>query len=117
MLPAYAGPVAAYPVKTRSPDNVLHLLLRRRLSIHAVVPLHCDCQCVRTTAVAMYTIAKTFYFSASHVIGGLPPEHPCSRLHGHNYEVEVILQPRSITLVLSETTANFQRLRYFSRQL
>ena len=40
----------------------------------------------------MYTIAKTFAFSASHIIGGLPPEHPCGRLHGHNYEVEVILQ-------------------------
>jgi 6-pyruvoyltetrahydropterin/6-carboxytetrahydropterin synthase len=44
----------------------------------------------------MYTIAKTFYFSASHVIGGLPPEHPCSRLHGHNYEVEVILQAAAL---------------------
>jgi 6-pyruvoyltetrahydropterin/6-carboxytetrahydropterin synthase len=40
----------------------------------------------------MYTIAKRFAFSASHIIGGLPPEHPCARLHGHNYEVEVILQ-------------------------
>ncbi|MEI9420765.1 6-carboxytetrahydropterin synthase [Mesorhizobium sp. Cs1299R1N1] len=40
----------------------------------------------------MYTIAKRFAFSASHVIGGLPAEHPCSRLHGHNYEVEVVLQ-------------------------
>ena len=39
----------------------------------------------------MYTIAKRFAFSASHTIGGLPPEHPCARLHGHNYEVEVIL--------------------------
>jgi 6-pyruvoyltetrahydropterin/6-carboxytetrahydropterin synthase len=40
----------------------------------------------------MYTIAKSFSFAASHTIGGLPPEHPCSRLHGHNYEVEVVLQ-------------------------
>jgi 6-pyruvoyltetrahydropterin/6-carboxytetrahydropterin synthase len=40
----------------------------------------------------MYTIAKHYAFSASHIIGGLPPGHPCSRLHGHNYEVEVILQ-------------------------
>ncbi len=40
----------------------------------------------------MYTIAKRFTFSASHVIGGLPEEHPCARLHGHNYEVEVVLQ-------------------------
>jgi 6-pyruvoyltetrahydropterin/6-carboxytetrahydropterin synthase len=40
----------------------------------------------------VYTIAKRFSFSASHKIDGLPAEHPCSRLHGHNYEVEVILQ-------------------------
>src|SRR6266851_8749932 len=40
----------------------------------------------------MYTIAKRFEFSASHIIGGLPPQHPCARLHGHNYGIEVILQ-------------------------
>lgn len=40
----------------------------------------------------MYTIAKRFAFSASHTIGGLPPQHPCARLHGHNYEVELILR-------------------------
>lgn len=40
----------------------------------------------------MYVIAKRFTFSASHKIGGLPADHPCAHLHGHNYEVEVILQ-------------------------
>ena len=40
----------------------------------------------------MYTIAKTFAFSASHIIGGLPAEHPCARLHGHNYEVMIVLE-------------------------
>lgn len=40
----------------------------------------------------MYQISKRFEFSASHVIGGLPEEHPCSRLHGHNYVVEVVLE-------------------------
>src|ERR1700688_279814 len=40
----------------------------------------------------MYIIAKRFAFSASHIIGGLAPEHPCGRMHGHNYEVEVILR-------------------------
>jgi 6-pyruvoyltetrahydropterin/6-carboxytetrahydropterin synthase len=44
----------------------------------------------------MYAIGKKFAFSASHIIGDLPPDHPCGRLHGHNYEVEVVLQ--SITL-------------------
>jgi 6-pyruvoyltetrahydropterin/6-carboxytetrahydropterin synthase len=47
----------------------------------------------------MYTIAKRFAFSASHIIGGLRPDHPCGRLHGHNYEVEVILQSASLDAV------------------
>ena len=40
----------------------------------------------------MHRIGKRFSFSASHIIGGLPDDHPCARLHGHNYEVEVSLQ-------------------------
>lgn len=40
----------------------------------------------------MYTISKRFAFSASHTIGNLPPHHPCARLHGHNYEVEIVLR-------------------------
>ena len=35
----------------------------------------------------MYKISKEFHFSASHILEGLPVEHPCSRLHGHNYIV------------------------------
>lgn len=40
----------------------------------------------------MYTISKTFHFSASHQLDGLPEGHKCARLHGHNYQVELILQ-------------------------
>lgn len=40
----------------------------------------------------MYTIAKRFRFSASHIIGPLPADHPRSQLHGHDYEVEIILR-------------------------
>jgi 6-pyruvoyltetrahydropterin/6-carboxytetrahydropterin synthase len=39
----------------------------------------------------MYVIKKEFHFSASHVLMGLAPEHPCSRLHGHNYIITVEL--------------------------
>lgn len=35
----------------------------------------------------MYTISKEYIFSASHQLNGLPEDHPCSRLHGHNYKV------------------------------
>ena len=40
----------------------------------------------------MYRIRKRFHFSASHRIATLPETHPCARLHGHNYTVEVELQ-------------------------
>jgi len=40
----------------------------------------------------MYRITKQFHFSASHQLMGLADDHPCARLHGHNYIVEVELQ-------------------------
>lgn len=39
----------------------------------------------------MFSISKEFYFSASHVLGGMAPNHPCGRMHGHNYVVIVEL--------------------------
>jgi len=38
----------------------------------------------------MYRIAKQFTFAASHRLT-LGEGHPCSRLHGHNYTVEIVL--------------------------
>ncbi|MDW4907812.1 6-carboxytetrahydropterin synthase [Streptomyces sp. ADMS] len=38
-----------------------------------------------------FIIGKTFGFEAGHRLPGLPPEHKCSRQHGHSYQVEVIL--------------------------
>lgn len=40
----------------------------------------------------MYIIAKRFNFEASHQLLNLPPDHPCTKLHGHSYAVEVTLQ-------------------------
>ena len=37
----------------------------------------------------MYKITKEFHFCASHTLNNLSAEHPCSRLHGHNYTVIV----------------------------
>lgn len=39
----------------------------------------------------MYQISKQLAFSAAHHLHGLRPDHPCSRPHGHNYIVEVVL--------------------------
>jgi 6-pyruvoyltetrahydropterin/6-carboxytetrahydropterin synthase len=46
--------------------------------------------------MAMYTIVKRFSFSAAHRIDGLPADHRCSRLHGHNYVVQAILQSSTL---------------------
>lgn len=46
-----------------------------------------------------YTISKRFEFSASHQLLGLRPDHPCSRLHGHNYTVEIILKSPTLSEV------------------
>jgi 6-pyruvoyltetrahydropterin/6-carboxytetrahydropterin synthase len=40
----------------------------------------------------MFTISKQFHFCASHIIEGVPEDHPCGRLHGHNYLVEIVLK-------------------------
>lgn len=42
----------------------------------------------------MYRIAKRYRFAASHQLLGLPEDHKCHRLHGHNYEVEFVLASR-----------------------
>lgn len=39
----------------------------------------------------MFRITKKFDFSASHQLTSLPDNHPCARLHGHNYIVKVEL--------------------------
>ena len=47
----------------------------------------------------MFTILKQFQFSASHQLSGLSEDHPCSRLHGHNYVVEVELKSAELNSV------------------
>jgi 6-pyruvoyltetrahydropterin/6-carboxytetrahydropterin synthase len=44
----------------------------------------------------MFTISKQFHFSASHQLTQLGPQHPCARLHGHNYVVELRLQTNEL---------------------
>jgi len=51
----------------------------------------------------MYTISKQFTFSASHQLLNLCDSHPCYRLHGHNYIVEVELQASELNS--TDTTA------------
>lgn len=47
----------------------------------------------------MFTIAKEFHFSASHQLHGLPAEHQCARLHGHNYVLTVVLADTQLDAV------------------
>lgn len=47
----------------------------------------------------MYKISKQFSFSASHILQGLSKDHPCSRLHGHNYVITIHLKKESLNNV------------------
>jgi 6-pyruvoyltetrahydropterin/6-carboxytetrahydropterin synthase len=47
----------------------------------------------------MYTITKLFPFEASHSLAGLPDTHPCSRMHGHSYLVELELKSETLNEV------------------
>jgi 6-pyruvoyltetrahydropterin/6-carboxytetrahydropterin synthase len=40
----------------------------------------------------MYKISKQFSFSASHQLALLGADHPCARMHGHNYVVTLHLK-------------------------
>lgn len=44
----------------------------------------------------MYKISKQFSFSASHILNGLSEDHPCARLHGHNYLVILHLKAEKL---------------------
>jgi len=44
----------------------------------------------------MYRITKEFNFSASHQLLRLSQDHPCARLHGHNYVVEIELTSKEL---------------------
>ena len=63
----------------------------------------------------MYTIAKQFQFSASHQLTTLEPEHPCARLHGHNYEVEVELS--AAELDVHGFVRDYRELQTFKKYL
>jgi 6-pyruvoyltetrahydropterin/6-carboxytetrahydropterin synthase len=60
-----------------------------------------------------FRIAKTFKFSASHQLAHLPEGHPCARLHGHNYEVTLVLE--SDTLNEHGMILDFRDLDAFKR--
>jgi 6-pyruvoyltetrahydropterin/6-carboxytetrahydropterin synthase len=44
----------------------------------------------------MYRISKHFSFSASHVLDSLGKDHPCARMHGHNYVVGFHLKSETL---------------------
>lgn len=40
----------------------------------------------------MFRIEKEFSFEAAHFLTSVPTEHKCSRLHGHGYRVQIVLE-------------------------
>lgn len=47
----------------------------------------------------MYKITKKFMFSASHQLHGLKENHPCSRVHGHNYVITLELASEQLNSI------------------
>ncbi|GHT55638.1 6-carboxy-5,6,7,8-tetrahydropterin synthase [Bacteroidia bacterium] len=44
----------------------------------------------------MYKISKQFTFSASHQLNMLSADHPCARMHGHNYVITIHLRSETL---------------------
>jgi 6-pyruvoyltetrahydropterin/6-carboxytetrahydropterin synthase len=44
----------------------------------------------------MYKISKQFSFSASHALNLLAKDHPCARMHGHNYVITMHLKAEDL---------------------
>lgn len=63
----------------------------------------------------MYRIRKSFQFSASHQLQGLPDDHPCTRLHGHNYEV--VIELTSETLNQTGFVRDYRELGAFKQYI
>jgi 6-pyruvoyltetrahydropterin/6-carboxytetrahydropterin synthase len=49
-----------------------------------------------------FRVTKELKWEAAHVLKGLAPNHPCSRMHGHSYRAEVTLSgiPDEVGMVL-----------------
>jgi 6-pyruvoyltetrahydropterin/6-carboxytetrahydropterin synthase len=65
--------------------------------------------------VSMLTIQKEFSFSASHVLAHLPDDHPCARLHGHNYVVSLELSADDDALNSAGFVRDYRELDAFKR--
>ncbi len=63
----------------------------------------------------IYTISKQFSFCASHKLDSLHADHPCGRVHGHNYIVEIELQ--SSTLNVAGFVVDYGELNVVKRWL
>lgn len=63
--------------------------------------------------MASFSVSKEFSFSAAHSLTGLPFSHPCSRLHGHNYTVKLLIE----TQLVDDTgfVVDYKELDWFKR--
>ncbi|WP_199185685.1 6-pyruvoyl trahydropterin synthase family protein [Streptomyces carminius] len=65
----------------------------------------------------MLSITKEFHFSASHRLDHLPQGHPCGRLHGHNYVVELELGAHPDELTRPGFVRDYGELAIFRKWL
>ena len=62
----------------------------------------------------MYTISKQFEFEAAHQLTNVEDPHPCSRLHGHSYLVDIELFTNSNALLPNQWVKDFRELEPFA---
>ncbi|KAA6212328.1 6-carboxytetrahydropterin synthase [Streptomyces albofaciens JCM 4342] len=64
-----------------------------------------------------FRISKEFHFSASHRLDHLDEGHPCSRMHGHNYVVELELSADGDALTKAGFVRDYGELSAFKQWL
>lgn len=64
----------------------------------------------------MYRISKSFMISAAHRLNHLPETHPCTRVHGHDYQVTIFLQSEKLNTPVG-FVKDYRELDEFKRWL
>lgn len=64
-----------------------------------------------------FRISKEFHFSASHRLEHLSEGHPCGRMHGHNYVVEIELSAAEDALDKAGFVRDYGELSQISKWL
>jgi len=46
----------------------------------------------RAKSIMRARLSKDFTFEAAQTLPNVPPEHPCGKMHGHSFKVEIVVE-------------------------